>query len=263
MKWHRIKALLIRHLYLYKRSFPRIMDIFYWPIMELLLWGFLSLYLEKVDLAGFNAVTLLLGAIILWDLLSQSQRVVSIAFLEEVWERNLLNLFVTPLRMREFVASTVLLGIIRIIIVGIIMAGLGFLFYKFNILVFGISLIPFVISLLLFGLILGLFTTGIIMRYGTSAQVLAFGALVLIQPFSAVFYPVSVLPLPLQYISYIFPSTHIFEGMRQVIALGTIPVIPLIISFALNLVFLALVWWYFTHMFAKVKEKGLLLKIDQ
>src|SRR3989344_2239663 len=102
MKWYRIHALLIRHLYLYRRSFPRLMDIFYWPVMELLLWGFMSIYLEKFNLAGFNAISVLMGAIILWDLLSQSQKAVSIAFLEDVWERNLLNMFVTPLRIIEF-----------------------------------------------------------------------------------------------------------------------------------------------------------------
>ena len=93
MKWHRVQAILIRHLYLYQRSIPRLMDIFYWPVMELLLWGFLTRYLEKAGLGGVNIVTILLGALVFWDLLSQGQRAVSIAFLEDVWERNLLNIF--------------------------------------------------------------------------------------------------------------------------------------------------------------------------
>src|SRR3989344_3724100 len=121
MKWHRINALLIRHLYLYKRSFPRIMDILYWPLMELLLWGFLSLYLQKTSLAGINIFTLLLGGIIFWDILSQSQRAVSVAFLEDVWEKNFLNIFVTPLKIGEFLASTMILAFVRIVVVGIIM----------------------------------------------------------------------------------------------------------------------------------------------
>ena len=94
MKLHRINALLIRHLYLFKRSVPRLMDIFFWPVMELLLWGFISVYISKLNIAGFNAVTVLLGAVIFWDLMSQSQRAVSVAFLEDVWERNFLNIFV-------------------------------------------------------------------------------------------------------------------------------------------------------------------------
>src|SRR3989344_70377 len=109
MKLHRINALLIRHLYLYQRSVPRLMDIFFWPIIELLLWGFLSLYLEEMSFGGLNVVTVLLGAIIFWDLMSQSQRAISTTFLEEVWERNLLNIFVSPLKISEFLISSVLI----------------------------------------------------------------------------------------------------------------------------------------------------------
>src|SRR3989338_4388461 len=120
LKLYRINALVIRHLYLYKRSMPRLMDIFFWPVMELLLWGFISIYLAKSNFAGTNVVTVLLGAVIFWDLLSQSQRAVSIAFLEDVWERNFLNIFVTPISLLEFVASTVVLGLVRVFLVVIV-----------------------------------------------------------------------------------------------------------------------------------------------
>ncbi len=262
MRLHRINALVIRHLYLFRRSVPRIMDILYWPIMELLLWGFISAYIGKLNIDGFNAVTVLLGAVIFWDLLSQSQRSVSVSFLEDVWEKNFVNIFVTPLKISEFLASTIVLGAIRIVAVGAVMGILGFLFFHFNIFTLGFSLIPFMLSLLVFGSILGLFTTGIILRYGTSAQVLAFGFIFLIQPFSAVFYPVSALPQGVQFISYLMPSTYIFEGMRSVIATGVLPKIFLFQSFVLNFVYLVLVLWYFYKMFAWVKNKGLLLKLN-
>lgn len=262
MKIHRINALLMRHLYLYKRSLPRLMDIFYWPIMELLLWGFLSIYLSTSHVSGVNIITILLGAIIFWDLLAQSQRAVSVAFLEDVWERNFLNLFVTPLRIIEFLTASVLLGFVRIGIVGIVMAILAFLFYHFNIFAFGFALIPLVANLLLFGWILGIFTTGVIMRYGTSAQVLAFGFIMLIQPFSAVFYPVSSLPATLQYIAYIFPSTYVFEGMREIVATGALPLYHIGMSFGLNMLYLAIIFFFFYRMFAYVKRKGLLLRLD-
>lgn len=262
MKWHRIQALLIRNLYLYQRSLPRIMDIFYWPVMELLLWGFLSLYLEKLNLASFNVVTVLLGALIFWDLLSQAQRTVSVAFLEDIWERNLLNIFVTPLRVSEFLISTMLLGFVRIIMVGVVMGALAFLFYKFNILQFGFYLVPFLVNLLLFGWALGLFTTGIILRYGTSAQVLAFGFIFLIQPFSAVFYPVSALPEGIRVISYMLPSTYVFEGMRTVITTGSFPATQLGLAMAANLVYIVLSVATFYIMFGKAKERGALMKLD-
>lgn len=262
MRWHRINALLIRHLYLYKRSFPRLLDIFYWPLMELLLWGFISLYLERLDWGGLNIVTVLLGAIIMWDLLSQSQRVVSVAFLEEVWERNFLNIFVTPLSVNEFLASTVLLGLVRVVMVAVVMCGIAFLLYAFNIFTFGFSLIPLFANLLLFGWMIGIFTTAIILRYGTAAQVLAFGFLFMVQPFSAVFYPVSALPEAAQVISYLVPSTYVFEGMRMVIAGHEGPWKFFAWGFATNTIYITLVVWYFHRMFAHVKKTGRLLKLD-
>lgn len=263
MKWHRIKALLIRHLYLYKRSFPRLMDVFFWPTMTLLLWGFLSLYLQKTPLGnGVNIVTILLGATLLWEVLSESQHSISVAFLEDIWEKNFLNLFVTPLKLNEFIASTALLGIVRVFLVGIIMSIVGFVLYAFNVFTFGIYLIPFVINLLLFGWILGFLITAIILRFGTSAQVLAFGIIFLIQPFTAVFYPVSILPHAVQYVSYSLPSTYVFEGMREVISTGQFNIGYFLTGLGINIVYMALVLWFFYYMFAKVKVKGRLMKLD-
>src|SRR3989338_3377613 len=263
MKFHRINGLIIRHLYLYKRSVPRLMDIFYWPVMELLLWGFISSFIEKMNISGFNAVTVLLGAVIFWDFLAQSQRAVSVAFLEEVWERNFLNIFVTPIKVSEFIASTFILAAIRIFLTAVVMALIAFFFYHFNLFTFGFTLIPFMLNLLVFGAVLGLFTTAIILRYGTSAQVLAFGFIMLIQPFSAVFYPVSVLPTALQYLAYLIPSTHVFEGMRAVISTGSMPWLPFTLSMILNVLYMVLVGLYFNKMFDWIKRKGLLLELDQ
>lgn len=262
MKWHRINALLIRHLYLYQRSFPRIMDIVYWPVMELLVWGFLSVYIEKLGFGGFNAVTVLLGAVIFWDFLNQSQKSVSIAFLEEIWEKNLLNIFVTPLRLSEFFVSTLLVGLVRLLLVGIILAVLSFLMYRFNLFSLGFALIPFVLNLFIFGWALGLFANAIILRFGTSAQILAWGFLVLIQPFSAVFYPVSALPAFLQPVAYALPSTYVFEGMRAVFAEGAVSAAHLWGAVAANAVYLACMVWFFFKMFAYVKREGRLLKLE-
>mgnify|MGYP001614669767 CR=1 FL=1 len=262
MKTHRIIAILIRHLYLYHRSVPRLMDIFFWPITELLVWGFLSRYLEGAGLGGVNIVTVLLGALIFWDLLSQSQRAVSVVFLEDVWERNLLNIFVTPLRVSEFLISTVLIGLVRIILVGVVVTIIALSLYQFNIFQFGLALVPFVVNLLLFGWAMGLFSTAIILRLGTNAQVLAFGLTFLLQPFSAVFYPVSALPEWARAVSYLLPSTHVFEGMRQVIATGAFPWQNLGLAFGTNGVVTLLVLWFFYSMFANVKEQGRLMKLD-
>jgi ABC-2 type transport system permease protein len=239
-----------------------LMDVFFWPILNLLVWGFLSVYLEKVNLGTVNIVSVLLGAVIFWEFLSRSQGAVSIAFLEDVWERNILNVFVTPVRISEFLASTMLLALIRIFMVGVTICLIALGLYHFNVFQFGLYTIPFLANLLLFGWTLGILTTAIILRFGTSAQVLAFGLIFVIQPFSAVFYPVSALPGYLQHISYIIPSTYVFEGMRTVISTGTLPLQDIFLSFGINLIYLALVVAFFYHMFAKVKVQGKLLKLD-
>ena len=160
MAWHRIKALLIRHMYLYKRSLPRLMDIFFWPFLELLLWGFLSMYLRQLNIPGANIVTVLLGAVIFWSILNQAQRAVSVSFLEDVWEKNFLNLFVSPLSLGEFMISRFLIAIIQIVIVGIVSALAALVLYRFNIMDIGLSIVPFALELLVFGWTLGLFIEG-------------------------------------------------------------------------------------------------------
>lgn len=262
MRLHRIKALVIRHLYLYQRSLPRLLDLFFWPILSLLLWGFLSAYLQKASLGGLNMISILLGAVIFWDLLSQSQRAISISFLEDIWEKNLLNVFVTPLKVSEFLASTVVLGFIRIALVGILTSVTAFLLYHFNILSFGFFLVLFLANLLLFGWAMGIFTVGIILRFGTAAQALAFGLIAIIQPFSAVFYPVSALPPVLQWLAWALPPAHIFEGMRAVIQTGFLSMKQLLLATVLNLFYLSLAGWFFSRMFASVKKRGGMMKLD-
>lgn len=262
MNIKRIIALLIRHLYLYQRSLPRIMDVLYWPIVDILLWGFLSAYLTTLNLSGLNVVTVLLGAVIFWNLLNQAQKAVSIAFLEDVWEKNLLNIFVTPLKVSEFLASTFLLGVFRIALVVCVMGVFSFILYAFNLLVIGFSLIPFIASLLVFGWALGLFTTGLILRYGTAAQILAFGFITVIQPFSAVFYPLSALPPAAQIIAYTLPTTYVFEGMRMLIASGAFSWKLFSLSLLTNTIACAASVWYFYFTFRHAKKRGALMKLD-
>lgn len=262
MKWHRIQALIIRYLYLNRRSFPRLLDIFYWPIMDLLVWGFLSVYLSQSNIAGVDFVLILLGALILWDLMSQAQRSVSISFLEDVWTRNLLNIFVTPLKVSEFLISTILVGLIRVMLVVAVASTVAFSLYHFNIFDLGIYLIPFFLNLLLFGWVLGIFTTSLILRFGASAQVLAFGFIFLIQPFSAVFYPLSALPESVHFISYLLPSMYVFEGMRSVLLNGQFILKDFYLPFILNIFYLILVSFYFKAMFERVKDRGMLTKLD-
>ncbi len=262
MRFHRIWALVYRHLCLYKRSAARLMEVFYWPLLDLLVWGFLTVYLQQVR-TTLPAVAFLLGAMILWDILYRSQQGISISFLEEVWSRNLLNLFVTPLRAGEFLLATILISTGKVVASAVVTVLLAWLFYSFNLFILGVALIPFVLSLVALGWAIGIATTAMVLRYGQKAEVTAWALAFLIQPIAAVFYPVSVLPIWLQPLANLIPATHVFEGMRAVILTGIFPGRLLLYATLLNLLHLGLALAFFYRMLRVVREKGLLVRIGE
>lgn len=168
MAYHRIAALVVRHLYLYRRSLPRMMEIVYWPFLDLVIWGFITMYLARFQGQMPAVVTFLLGALILWDVLFRSQQGITISFLEEIWARNLMNLFASPLTPSEFLAATMVMSLFKVTAVSIVMSGCAWLFYGYNVFIVGLWLIPFVMNLVLTGWIIGVFTTSLIMRFGVT-----------------------------------------------------------------------------------------------
>jgi ABC-2 type transport system permease protein len=263
MKLHRIVAVFVRQMYLYKRSLPRIMEIIYWPLLDLVLWGFISVYLARFQSGLPNVVAFFLGALILWDILFRSQLGISVSFLEDVWARNFLNLFVSPLKPSEYIVSLMLVSAFKIILAGTLMSVLAWIFYSFNIFVVGMSLVPLVLNLVALGWAIGIFTTSLILRFGQQAEILAWGIAILFQPVSAVFYPVAVLPPVLRWLARYVPSSYVFEGMREVIGRGRLPVANLLRATGLNAVYLALVTVFFYVVFRAVKKKGLLARIGE
>lgn len=264
MKFHRIWAVVMRQLYLYKRSLPRLMEILYWPLLDLVLWGFISVYLARFQSGLPHFVAFFLGALILWDILFRSQLGVSVSFLEDIWARNFLNLFVSPLRPGEYLVALMLVSAFKIVLAGAFMSILAWLFYSFNIFLIGVSLIPFVVNLVALGWAIGIFTTSLILRFGQQAEILAWGIAILFQPVSAVFYPVSVLPPFLRVAARYVPSSYVFEGMREVVANGgRVPVGKLLWATGLNAAYLAAACLVFFAMFRAVKRKGLLARIGE
>jgi ABC-2 type transport system permease protein len=263
MKIHRVNALIVRHMYLYRRSLARVMEIFYWPFLDLVIWGFITMYLIqfKGELPG--AVTWFLGALILWDVLFRAQQGITISFLEEIWARNLLNLFASPLKPSEFLAATMALSVFKVIAVSVVMVVAALVFYDYNIFAIGISLVPFVFCLLVTGWVIGVFTTSLIMRFGQEVEVLAWGMVFLFQPISCVFYPMEILPPWLQAIAWLNPAAHIFEGMRGVLLKGAFPLVHLGWAIALNGLFLTIIIGWFHYTFNVCKDKGLLVKVGE
>jgi ABC-2 type transport system permease protein len=263
MKLHRVIALLTRHVYLYRRSLPRIMEIFYWPFLDLVIWGFITLYLARAQshLPGF--VAFFLGALILWDMLFRSHQGITISFLEEVWARNLMNLFASPLNPGEFLAATMLMSIFKVTCVSVVMILCALVFYSYNVLMIGLWLIPFVFNLVLMGWVIGVFTTSLIMRFGQEAEVLAWSMVFLFQPISCVFYPMDILPRWLQPLAMMNPAAHIFEGLRAVLNADGAPGKELAWAFGLNgLLLVAVIMWFY-RTFAYCKAHGLLVRVGE
>lgn len=257
-----ISALALRYLFLYTRSWVRIIELVFWPFVDLLVWGYLTIFIQQQTAGEFPSfITFLIGAMILWDVLFRAQQAVSISFLEDIWTRNLLNIFAAPIRVSEFLGATFLVGLIRVVVTAVLLTALALLLYQFNLLALKLSLIPFFANLLVFGWALGMISTALIMRWGQAAESLAWAVPFLIQPLAAVFYPVSVLPKMLQPLAWAIPCTHVFEGMREALATGTVSWERFAAATGLNLVFLFAAGSFFAWMYRRARDKGLLTKL--
>jgi len=257
-----VAFLALRYIFLYSRNAVRFVELIFWPGLDLLVWGFLTVFLQRNTTGDFpQFISFLIGAMIFWDVLFRAQQGVAISFLEDVWTRNLLNIFIAPVRVSEYLAATFVVGILRILVTVSILSVLAMLLYSFDILHFRWALLPFFGNLLFFGWSLGMISMALILRWGQAAESLAWAVPFLIQPISAVFYPVDVLPVWLQPIARLLPSTHVFEGMRAVLKTGTFEWKYMAAACGLNLVFLVAAGTYFGWMLARVKKRGLLTKV--
>lgn len=262
MKWYRIQALLLKYVYITMNRLDRIFDIFYWPLIGLLIWGFTSHFIIGIT-RDDTVLNFFLGGVILWTFYQRALQDIGNYILEDFWSRNLTNLLTTPVKPIEIIVSVIIFGLFRSIISFLVLAGLGYLLYAFNIFHAGIFVILiFSLSLLILGWVFGIFVAALIFRHGIKIQVLAWAFPFIIQPFSAVFYPISVLPVWLQKISLVVPATHAFEGMRQAYATGTIAWSHLAYSFLLNGVLLVLVMWFFLRCFEKSRREGVIARLE-
>lgn len=254
----RIGGILLRYLYLHTRSLPRLFEIFFWPVMELLVWGFTSVYFQSMmtdPSARLGAI--LLSAIIFWDILYRSQQAVSIAVVEDIWTQNIVNVLVSPLRLWEWLGATFIYGFLKISAITLILTTIAYTLYHFNLYSsLGLAMIPLLANLLLFGWALGVFTSALVIRWGHSAEALVWGIPYLVQPISAIYYPVSVLPKPLQAVSRCLPSTYVFEGIREVTKTGVLPMSYFWSALGLNLVYFLLAGIFFAKMFAAARNTG-------
>lgn len=256
-----VRALVMRNLYLYTRTPVRLVELLFWPMVNLLVWGFMTAFLQSHTGDDFpHEITFLIGAVILWDVLFRAQQGVAIFFLEDVWTRNLLNVFAAPVTTVDYLAATYVVGLLRASVTSTLLAVMSLVLYSFNIFVLDWTLFPFVLNLLLFGWALGMISTALIVRWGPAAETLAWATPFFIQPFSAVFYPVAILPEAVQWFSRVLPCSYIFEGMREALRVGTVAPWYWMMASALNVVYLGGAGLLFVRVMKKARESGLLTK---
>ena len=260
----RVWGLMYRHLALYRRSWPRLLELAYWPVLQMCIWGFTASFLAtSLGSPAVIAGATLLGGVLLWEVSLRSQMGVAISFLEEMWSRNLGHVFVSPMRPWELVAALILMSGIRML-AGVLPAiGVAWLLYAFNLFSLGPVVVLFFMNLMIMGWAVALGVVSLILRHGAGAEALAWSVLFGLTPFSAVFYPVAVLPRVLQPLALALPSALVFEGMRGVLLDGAVRWDHLIAAFALNAVWLAGAAWLFARQFRQARLRGALLSIGE
>lgn len=260
----RIWGLMYRHIALYRRSWPRLLELAYWPALQMLIWGFTASFIaSRANAPVAVAAGTLLGGVLLWEVALRSQMGIAISFLEEVWSRNLAHVFVSPLRPWEMLAALMGVSVMRVA-AGVLPAILlAWLLYAFDLFAMGPVVVLFFINLMVMGWWVSLFVLALILRHGAGAEALAWSVLFGLTPFSAVFYPVAILPGWVQPVSLALPSAHVFEGMRTAITQGTVAWGHLAWAAGLNGLWLGLALLVFAGQFRQARQGGALLNIGE
>jgi ABC-2 type transport system permease protein len=259
----RIGAVILRHWYLIAGSWPRFLDLCYWPMVQMILWGFIQTFLMRQSSFFAQAGGVLLGAVMLWDVLFRGHIGLAISFFEEVYSRNLGHLLATPLKIGEYMAALMAVSLLRTT-VGLFPATLcAIWFFGFSLYSLGLALVAFFFSLIAFGWSIGLFVSGLVMRYGLGAESFAWAFIFALAPLCGIYYPTTILPDWVQVISALLPASYIFNGMRAVLIDHTVRTDWLAVAMALNVVWLAGGVAGFLIFHGQARERGMLLQLGE
>lgn len=257
MKFQRILGVFFRYLYVMRKGLHHLSDLFYWPLVDILLWGLTSLWIQSQDFHIQNLPLIMMTGLVFWQICWRGSVDISVSLLQEFWQRNLVNLFSTPLKFCEFVMGLLLLSLVKLITSIAFGAVVVYLLYALNVFSIGWAFLPFAASLIIFGWTIGFLASSAIIYWGHSIEMFAWMIGGLFAPFSAVFYPIALLPAWTQKISWCLPTTYIFEGMRSILRTGIFPTRFFWTSILLNALFLSASILLFRYMFQKSRKKGL------
>jgi ABC-2 type transport system permease protein len=257
--FQRIGAMILRYWYLLLSSWPRLLELMYWPILQVITWGFLQSYIAQN--AGFfaRAGGTLIGAVILWDILFRGQLGFSISFLEEMWARNLGNLMMSPLKPIEFLLALMAMSLIRLALGVIPMMLLAFYVFHFNFLALGLPAVAFFCNLIFTSWAVGIFVSGLVLRNGLGAESIVWTLMFALMPLACVYYPVQVLPLWLQHVSWLLPPTYVFEGLRALLTDNVFRADLMVSALAINAVLLVASFAAFIALLDSARRHGSLL----
>lgn len=260
MKLQPVAGIVLRQFYLIRGSPVRVLPMFAWVGIDIVLWGFITRYLDTVSASGINFVATLLGAVLLWDLFTRIMQGITTAFLEDVWSRNFLNLFATPLRISEYVSGLVLtslatstVGLLTMLLLATAVFGLSYF-------ALGALLIPLLLVLSCFGIALGILASALVLRLGPASEWLVWPLPALLSPFVGVFYPLAVLPHWMRAVAYALPPSYVFEGMRTVLD-GRVPALaPLLGATVLSFAYIAVAGYGFSRVYRYAVRNGLIAR---
>lgn len=257
LTWLRMRAVARRHAYVLLRSPHRLFDVTLWPLVDVLLFGALATYVGRGHAtAGGKAAGYLIAGIVLWHVVYQSQISVSTGLLEETWSRNLLNLMVTPLREVEYVGGVALFGMVKLAMgVGVVALG-ALVFYSFDVSTLGFGLIPIAAVLLFVGWTIALFVIGVVLRFGTGAEALAWGVMFVVMPLSGIFYPIDALPLVLRPVAQALPTTHAFAALRTLVDGRPLDWSEIGIASVETIALAILAGWFMVRMLRIFRQRG-------
>ncbi len=259
----RISAVILRHWYLIAGSWPRFLDLCYWPMVQMILWGFIQTFLARQSSYFAQAGGILLGGVMLWDVLFRGQIGLAISFFEEVYSRNLGHLLATPLRIGEYITALTIVSTIRTF-VGLFPATLfAIWFFGFSLYSLGLSLGVFFFSLIAFGWSIGLFVAGLVLRYGLGAESFAWAVIFALAPLCGVYYPTTILPSWVQAISALVPASYIFNGMRSILVDHVVRTDFMLIAAGLNVVWLGAGIVSFLIFHDQARDRGMLLQLGE
>jgi ABC-2 type transport system permease protein len=260
MSPRRISGIVLRQLYLMRGSPTRVLPTFAWIAIDIVLWGFITRWLNQVSHAGMDFVPSLLGAVLLWDFFTRVMQGVTTAFFEDLWSRNFLNVFATPLSISEYVSGLVIISVMTSSIGLLIMLVLASSIFGLSFLAYGLLLLPFLLVLFLFGIALGIVASGIVLRFGPASEWLVWPLPALLSPFAGVFYPLSTLPMWMQWVGHLLPPSYVFTGMRAIVAGQAVAWSDLAIGIALAIFEVALSGWFFSRVYHHAVNSGLLAR---